>query len=82
MIQKILITIFATLLTLSALHAQTPKHCKGTTTHHQPCKQTFIDSTGYCRYHSPTRILCAHAPCHMVVKVKGEFCRFHAKTAQ
>ncbi len=80
MIQKILITIFAILLTAIAF-SQAP-HCKGTTAKHQPCKQTFIDSTGYCRYHSPNRILCAHAGCHMVVKVKGEFCRFHVKTVQ
>lgn len=76
MIQKLLIILFAILLITATLSAQVP-HCKGTTVKGKPCRQTFIDSTGYCRFHNPNRILCGHTDCHNVVKQKGEFCRFH-----
>lgn len=75
MLTRILITVFALLLAIAAF-TQTP-HCKGTTAKGVPCRSTFIDSTGYCRYHNPNRILCTHAGCHNVVKTKGSYCRFH-----
>lgn len=77
MLQKLLIAAFCLLAAIAA-NAQTSKpHCKGTTVKGQPCKQTLIDSSGYCRFHNPNRVLCAHPGCHMPVPTKGTYCRFH-----
>ncbi len=80
MTQKNIILLFVGLFIGNILVAQSPT-CKGVTKAGKPCKQTFLDSSGYCRYHNPNRILCAHPGCHVPVKAKGEYCRYHAPHA-
>jgi len=74
--------VILSMLLLSVITANSQTNCKATTIKNEPCKSKTVLADGNCVFHSNISIRCgantkANKLCRVIVKNKGEKCRFH-----